>query len=97
MHELVMAQSAYSTGSIDIRDEAAVSYFTKDGGDPKAILQKLVDLRLLSLDGEFIGRPLHSELLISLDPKGMFATGATDLYGEWAKQRIATRKILENN
>jgi hypothetical protein len=97
MQELVMAQSAYNAGSIDIRDEAAVSYFTKDGGDPKVILKKLVDLRLLSLDGEFIGRPVHSKLLISLDREGMFATGATDLYGEWVNQRIATRKILENN
>lgn len=97
MHELVMAQTAYNAGSIDIRDEKAASYFTKDGGDPKAILQKLVDLRLLSLDGDFIGRPVHSELLISLDREGMFATGATDLYGEWVNQRIATRKILGNN
>lgn len=97
MHELVMAQTAYNAGSIDIRDEEAMSYFTKDGGDPKTILQKLVDLRLLSLDGEFIGRPAHSELLISLDREGMFATGATDLYGEWVDQRIATREILGNN
>ena len=94
MPELVMAQSAYNTGFIDIRDEAAMSYFTKDGGNPKTILQKLVDLRLLSLDGEFIGRPVHSELLINLDRGGMFATSATDLYGEWVNQRIATRKVL---
>jgi len=97
MHELVMAQTAYNAGFIDIRDQAAIAYFTKDGGDPKAVLQRLVDLRLLSLDGEFVGRPVHSELLISLDGEGMFATGVTDLYGEWVNQRIATRKILGDN
>jgi hypothetical protein len=97
MPELVMAQVAYNKGFIDIRDDAEMSYFTENDEDPKAILQTLVDLRLLSLESEFIGRPTHSKLQISLDRGGMFATGATDLYGEWVTERIAKRKIVENN
>lgn len=95
MEEAVMVQAAYNLGHIDLSNAAEMAYFTERGSDPQQVLSRLVQLRLLSRDGEHIGRPVHVNIQVAFSPQGIFASGTPSLHIEWLLQKATRRRIEE--